>query len=182
MRKMGMDGCWGLTTVPCQRWWLSEWVTPGNTAIPGMTSLEDGDLQHSSALAQSPKGDIEPNHPSEINPNSDSRSRSDGRSRRFVQYRVDQSLGRRPRSLLSLYAKDGCSSDKHNCKIATVKRVCNLFHKLAKRIVLLNDNNIIHIIIMCASIIFRQIGVEYLSLNIFHFDEWAEQPRPMRSE
>ena len=48
------------------------------------------------------KGDIEPNHPSEINPNSDSRSRSDGRSRRFVQYRVDQSQGQRPRSLLSL--------------------------------------------------------------------------------
>ena len=42
------------------------------------------------------KGDIEPNHPSEINPNSD---RSDGRSRRFVQYRVDQSQGQRPRSL-----------------------------------------------------------------------------------
>ena len=38
-----------------------------------MTSLKDGDFQHSSALAQSPKGDIEPNHPSEINPNSDSR-------------------------------------------------------------------------------------------------------------
>ena len=38
------------------------------------------------------KGDIEANHLSEINPNSDSRSRSDGRSRRFVQYRVDQSL------------------------------------------------------------------------------------------
>ena len=36
------------------------------------------------------KGDIEPNHPSEIDLNSDSRSRSDGRSRRFVQYRVDQ--------------------------------------------------------------------------------------------
>ena len=34
---------------------LSEWVTPGDTAIPGMTSLKDGDLQHSSALAQSPK-------------------------------------------------------------------------------------------------------------------------------
>ena len=84
-----------------QRWWLSEWVTPGGTAIPGMTSLKDGDLQHSSALAQSPKGDIEPNHPSEINPNSDSRSRSDGRPRRYVQYRVDQSLGQRPRSLLS---------------------------------------------------------------------------------
>ena len=45
------------------------------------------------------KGDIEPNHPSEINPNSDSRSRSDGRSRRFVQYRVDQSQGQRPRDL-----------------------------------------------------------------------------------
>ena len=47
------------------------------------------------------KGDIEPNHPSEINPNSDSRSRNDGRSRRFVQYRVDQSQGQRPRSLFS---------------------------------------------------------------------------------
>ena len=49
------------------------------------------------------KGDIEPNHPSEINPNSDSRSRSDGRSRRFVQYRADQSQGQRPRSLLSRF-------------------------------------------------------------------------------
>ena len=38
----------------------------------GMTSLKDGDLQHSSALAQSPKGDIEPNHQSEINPKPDS--------------------------------------------------------------------------------------------------------------
>ena len=46
------------------------------------------------------KGDIEPNHPSEINLISDSKSRSDGRSRRFVQYRVDQSQGQRPRSLL----------------------------------------------------------------------------------
>ena len=46
------------------------------------------------------KGDIEPNHPSEINPNSDSRKLSDGRSRQFVQYRVDQSQGQRPRSLL----------------------------------------------------------------------------------
>ena len=35
------------------------------------TSLKDGDLQHSNALAQSPKGDIEPNHPSEINPKPD---------------------------------------------------------------------------------------------------------------
>ena len=50
-----LDVCWGLTTVPYQRWWLSEWVTPGGTAIPGMTSLKDGDLQHSSALARSPK-------------------------------------------------------------------------------------------------------------------------------
>ena len=39
----------------------SDRVTPGGTAIPGMASLKDGDLQHSSALAQSPKGDIEPN-------------------------------------------------------------------------------------------------------------------------
>ena len=34
---------------------VSEWVTPGGTAIPGMTSLKDGDLPHSSALAQSPR-------------------------------------------------------------------------------------------------------------------------------
>ena len=53
------------------------------------------------------KGDIEPNHPSEINPNSDSRSRSDGRSRRFVQYRVDQSQGQRPRSLFSPFPDVG---------------------------------------------------------------------------
>ena len=75
-----LDGCSGLTTVPCQQWWLSEWVTPRDTAIPGMTSLKDGDLQHSSALAQSPKGDIELN---QINPNLNSRSRIDGRSRRY---------------------------------------------------------------------------------------------------
>ena len=100
--KLWLVGCWGFTTVPVTRMIrLSEWVTPGDTAIPGMTSLKDGDLQHSSALAQSPKRNIEPKHPSEINPNSNSRSRSDGRSRRFVQYRVDQSQGQRPRSLLS---------------------------------------------------------------------------------
>ena len=52
---------WCLTTEPVTKTiWLSEWVTSGGTAIPGMTSLKDGDLQHSSALAQSPKGDIEP--------------------------------------------------------------------------------------------------------------------------
>ena len=49
-------GCCGFTTVPVTKTIrLSEWVTPGDTAIPGMTSLKDGDLQHSSALAQSPK-------------------------------------------------------------------------------------------------------------------------------
>ena len=62
-----MDGCWSSTTVPCQ-WWLSEWVTPGDTAILGMISLKDWDLQHLSALTQSPKRDVELNHPSEINP------------------------------------------------------------------------------------------------------------------
>ena len=47
---------WGFTTVPVTKTIrLSEWVTPGDTAIPGMTSLKDGDLRHSSALAQSPK-------------------------------------------------------------------------------------------------------------------------------
>ena len=37
---------------------LSEWVTPGDTTIPGMTSLKDRDLQHSlqvHQLAQSSK-------------------------------------------------------------------------------------------------------------------------------
>ena len=49
-------GCWGFTTVPVTKTIrLSEWVNPGDTAKPGMTSLKDGDLQHSSALAQSPK-------------------------------------------------------------------------------------------------------------------------------
>ena len=51
-----VGGCWGFTTVPVTKTiGLSEWVTPGDTAIPGITSLKDGDLQHSSALAQSPK-------------------------------------------------------------------------------------------------------------------------------
>ena len=66
-------GGWCLTTVPVTKTIrLSEWVTPGGTAIPGMTSLKDEDLQHSSALAQSPEGDIDPNHPSEINSKPDS--------------------------------------------------------------------------------------------------------------
>ena len=39
---------------------MSEWVAPGDTAISGITSLKDGDIQHSSALALSPERDIEP--------------------------------------------------------------------------------------------------------------------------
>ena len=121
-----------------------------NTGYDQWTSLKDGDLQHSSALAQSPKGDIEHdiigwlvfndsthdkgrydcrsgslpeilqyrvwpvsrtetfntqvhwlNLPKEIlsptirqkliRNRTASRSRSDGRSRRYVQYRADQS-------------------------------------------------------------------------------------------
>jgi len=103
-----LAGCWGFTTVPVTKAIrLSEWVTPGDTAILGMTSFKDGGLQHSSALAQSPKGHIEPNHLSEINPNSDSRSRCDCRTRRFVQYRVDQdqSQGQRPKSLAYLFSR-----------------------------------------------------------------------------
>ena len=56
---------------------MTEWVTPGGTAIPGMTSLKDGDLQHLSPFSQSSKGDIEPNHPSEINPGATITSRAD---------------------------------------------------------------------------------------------------------
>ena len=73
-------GCSGSTGVPYQQKLLSEWVTPGDTAIPGMTSLKDWDFQHSSALAQSPKGDIELQPVVKINLNSDSRSRSNSRS------------------------------------------------------------------------------------------------------
>ena len=75
--------------------WLSEWVTPGDTVILGMTSLKDGDLQHSSASAQSPKeiGNIEPHSSRQklIRNQTASRLRSDGRSRQYVQYRADQS-------------------------------------------------------------------------------------------
>ena len=64
------------------------------TGIPGKSILEfkkaNGnccitltETFNTSALAQSPKGDIEPNHPSEINPISDSRSRSDSRSQQY---------------------------------------------------------------------------------------------------
>ena len=78
---------------------------------------------NSSALAQSPRGDIEPIHPSEINPNSDSRSRSDGRSRRYVQYRVEQSQGQRPGSPPPLYL-DIWWVSMVTQTINKVKRVC----------------------------------------------------------
>ena len=40
-----MVGCWGFTTVHVTKTIrLSEWVTPVDTAIPGMTSLKDEDL------------------------------------------------------------------------------------------------------------------------------------------
>ena len=39
--------------------WLSGWVAPGDTAIPGMISLKDGDLLQSSVLAQSPNRDLD---------------------------------------------------------------------------------------------------------------------------
>ena len=48
-------GCWGFTTVPVTKTIrLSEWVTPGDTAIPGMTSLKD--LQHSSRVVHGSDG------------------------------------------------------------------------------------------------------------------------------
>ena len=80
-------------------WWLSEWVTPRDTAMPGMTSLKDGDLQHSSALAQSPK------ESPTIRQKLIRIRTADGCSRWYVQYRVDHgvsvSLSQRPRSLLT---------------------------------------------------------------------------------
>ena len=52
IKKVG--GGWCLTTAPVTKTIrLSEWVTSGDTAMPGMTSLKDRDFQHSSALAQS---------------------------------------------------------------------------------------------------------------------------------
>ena len=57
-----------------------------------MTSLKDGDLQHSS-VGPICKGDIEPQPSSQklIRNRTASWARSDGRSRRYVQYRADQS-------------------------------------------------------------------------------------------
>jgi len=47
-------GCWGFTTVPVTKTIrLSEWVTPGDTAIPGMTSLKDRDRDHFSFFLSS---------------------------------------------------------------------------------------------------------------------------------
>ena len=56
-----------------------------NGDIPGMTSLKDGDLQHSSAFAQPPERDIEPHLSRQklIRNRTASRLRSDGRSRRY---------------------------------------------------------------------------------------------------
>ena len=78
-------GGWGFTTVPVtETIRLSEWVTPGDTAIPGYDQSQGRRPSTLKCIGPISKGDIEPNHPSEINPISDSRSRSDGRSRRFV--------------------------------------------------------------------------------------------------
>ena len=87
---MRHGGCWGFTTVPVT-------VGVGHSRRYCITGYDQSQGMRPSTLkciGPISKGDIEPNHPSEINPNSDSRSSSDGRSRRFVQYRVDQSQDR----------------------------------------------------------------------------------------
>ena len=86
----------------------AEWVAPGGTAIPGMTRLKDGDFQHSSASAQSPKEIQSPTIRQKLYRNrTDSRSRSDGRSRRYVQYRADQSQTETKISSLALSPSEG---------------------------------------------------------------------------
>ena len=88
-----------------QRWWLSEWMMDHsrrycNTGYDQSQGRRPSTLKCIGSISQ--RRYRASTIQSEINPtNSDSRSRSDGRSRRFVQYRVDQSLGRRPRSLLN---------------------------------------------------------------------------------
>ena len=49
-------GVWRLSTIALVTITirLLDWVAPGDTAIPDTSSLKDGDLQHSNALAQSP--------------------------------------------------------------------------------------------------------------------------------
>ena len=87
---MRHGGCWGFTTVPVT-------VGVGHSRRYCITGYDQSQGMRPSTLkciGPISKGDIEPNHTSEINPNSDSRSSSDGRSRRFVQYRVDQSQDR----------------------------------------------------------------------------------------
>ena len=119
-----LDGCWGLTTVL-----ISKMMTVGvghsrrycNTGYDQSQGRRPSTLK---CIGPISKGDIEPNHPSEINPNSDSRSRSDGRSRRFVQHRVDQSQGQRPRSLFSP-PTSRCISHMANTQKIIKKRWCS---------------------------------------------------------
>ena len=97
-----ISGCWGFTTVL-----ISKMMTVGvghsrrycNTGYNQSQGRRPSTLKCIGSISQRR---YRANHPSEINPNSDSRSRSDGRPRRYVQYRVDQSLEQRPRSLLYL--------------------------------------------------------------------------------
>ena len=89
---------WCLTTVP-----VTKTVGVGHSRRYCNTRYDQSQGRRPSTLkciGPISKGDIEPNHPFEINSNSDSSSSSDGRSRWYVQYWVDQSLGQRPRSLL----------------------------------------------------------------------------------
>ena len=80
-------GCWGFTTVPVTKTIrLSEWVHSRRYCNTGYDQSQGRRPSTLKCIGPISKGDIERNHPSEINPNSDSRSRSDGRSRRFVQY------------------------------------------------------------------------------------------------
>ena len=112
---MRHGSCWGFTTVP---------VTVGvghsrgycNTGYDQSQGMRPSTLK---CIGPIFKGDIEPNHPSEINPNSDSRSSSDGRSRRFVQYRVDQfPVSRTETKITSLHkyrrVANACASH-HRC-------------------------------------------------------------------
>ena len=82
-------------------------VTTGGTAIPptGHDQSLDGDLQHSSALAQSPEGNIDyrgkPSRHKLIRNRTASRSKSDDRLPVVLRYRVKTSLRRRPCLILA---------------------------------------------------------------------------------
>ena len=102
-----MVGCWGFTTVGTREAvtkTIDTTVGVGHSRRYCNTGYDQSQGRRPSTLkciGPISKGDISPTIRQKlIRIRTASRSRSDGHFRRFVQYRVDQSQGQRPRSRL----------------------------------------------------------------------------------